>query len=262
MFEQTIDFSKYTSLKIGVPKQVCILEKSDEKHFAELAKTYTCVGYAYNLLIAPQANNIAMLSKEFDYIHPTSTYIEIGARTPSGKIFSFFKQNNLGGVEFLQALPGSAGGLLKMNAGMKDFEMQNVVVSACINGEWSENLGLAYRTSAISGIISALRLVPRGTFSKHTLKLCQNMRRSHPKLPSCGSCFKNPKGDYAGRLLDLAGLKGFMRNGIGFSDQHANFLVHSGGASFEDALWVIKYAQQQVQKRFGILLEQEVQIIA
>ena len=88
------------------------------------------------------------------------------------------------------------------------------------------------------------------------------MRRSHPKLPSCGSCFKNPKGDYAGRLLDLAGLKGFMRNGIGFSDQHANFLVHSGGASFEDALWVIKYAQQQVQKRFGILLEQEVQIIA
>lgn len=260
MRESCIDFAKYGSLKIGGVTPVVVLEKGDEKSFSAM-QAYRCVGHAYNLLVSPNATNLAMLSKEFDYICESEEWVEVGAMTPSGKIFAFFRKHNLRGLEFLQALPGSAGGLLKMNAGMKQYEMKDVVLSACVNGIWRDNLGLAYRSSNISGIISAMRFTKQAGFREEVLQACKMMRKTHPKLPSCGSCFKNPSGDYAGRLLELAGLKGFMKNGVGFSEQHANFLVHTGGASFEDALWVIEYAQKKVQDRFGIHLEPEVQIL-
>lgn len=260
MRESCIDFAKYSSLKIGGATPIVVLEKGDEKSFSAM-QAYQCVGHAYNLLVSPNATNLAMLSKEFDYICDDKEWVEVGAMTPSGKIFAFFRKYNLRGLEFLQALPGSAGGLLKMNAGMKSYEMKEVVLSACVNGIWRDDLGLAYRSSNISGIISAVRFTKQAGFREEVLQACKMMRKTHPKLPSCGSCFKNPSGDYAGRLLELAGLKGFMKNGVGFSEQHANFLVHTGGASFEDALWVIEYAQKQVQDRFGIHLEPEVRII-
>lgn len=260
MRESCIDFAKYSSLKIGGLTPVVVLEKGDEAHFSAM-QAYRCIGHAYNLLVSPNAKHLAMLSKEFDYICESEEWVEVGAMTPSGKIFAFFRDRDLCGLEFLQALPGSAGGLLMMNAGMKQYEMKDVVLSACVNGAWEENLGLAYRSSNISGIISAMRFKKQVGFREEVLQACKMMRKTHPKLPSCGSCFKNPSGDYAGRLLELAGLKGFMKNGVGFSEQHANFLVHRGGASFEDALWVIEYAQTIVQDRFGIHLEPEVRIL-
>lgn len=260
MRESCIDFAKYSSLKIGGVTPVVVLEKSDEKSFSAM-RAYRCVGHAYNLLVSPNAKNLAMLSREFDYICESEGWIEVGAMTPSGKIFAFFRKHNLRGLEFLQALPGSAGGLLKMNAGMKSYEVKDVVLGACVNGIWRDDLGLAYRSSNISGIISAMRFKKQVGFREEVLQACKMMRKTHPKLPSCGSCFKNPSGDYAGRLLELAGLKGFMKNGVGFSERHANFLVHTGGASFEDALWAIEYAQKKVQDRFGIHLEPEVRII-
>lgn len=260
MREYHIDFAKYSSLKIGGATPVMVLEKSDEEHFSTMQE-YRYIGHAYNLLVSPNALNLAMLSKEFDYILESGEWIEVGAMTPSGKIFAFFRKHNLCGLEFLQALPGSAGGLLMMNAGMKQYEMKDCVLSACVNGVWRQDLGLAYRRSAICGLISAVRFRKKLGFREEVLQACKMMRKTHPKLPSCGSCFKNPSGDYAGRLLELAGLKGFMKNGVGFSEQHANFLVHKGGASFEDALWAIEYARKKVQDRFGILLEPEVRIL-
>ncbi|MBR2494139.1 UDP-N-acetylmuramate dehydrogenase [Helicobacter sp.] len=260
MCENYIDFAKYSSLKIGGVTPVVVLEKSDKESFVAMRK-YRYIGHAYNLLVSPNALNLAMLSREFDYILESEEWVEVGAMTPSGKIFAFFRKHNLRGLEFLQALPGSAGGLLMMNAGMKQYEMKDCVLSACVNGIWTQDLGLAYRHSAICGLISAVRFRKKPGFREEVLQACKIMRKTHPKLPSCGSCFKNPKGDYAGRLLELAGLKGFMKNGVGFSEQHANFLVHRGGASFEDVLWVIEYAQKKVQDRFGILLEPEVRIL-
>lgn len=283
MRESCIDFSKYSSLKIGDITSVLLLEKGDEPHFPTLSRTHICIGHAFNLLVSPQAKNLIMLDRAFDYIVDLGEFIEAGGMTPSGKIFRFFREHDLRGLEFLQALPGSVGGLVKMNAGMKQYEMKDVVLGACVNGAWEENLGLSYRNSTISGIISAVRFKKQAGFREEVLQACKIMRKTHPKLPSCGSCFKNPSGDYAGRLLELAGLKGFMRNGVGFSAQHANFLVHdrninkdternaqknanntntaNNSASFEDALWVIKYAQHKVYDLCGIRLEPEVQII-
>jgi UDP-N-acetylmuramate dehydrogenase len=82
-----------------------------------------------------------------------------------------------------------------------------------------------------------------------------------PKEPSAGSCFKNPVGDYAGRLIEAVGLRGFRRGGAGFSQKHANFLVNLGGATFDEAIWLIDEAKRRVLESFGIALETEIKIV-
>ena len=80
-------------------------------------------------------------------------------------------------------------------------------------------------------------------------------------LPSCGSTFTNPPGDYAGRLIDAAGLKGLVRGGAAISSKHANFIVNNGGATAEDIRWLIATARCEVRERFGVWLTPEVKLL-
>ncbi len=86
-------------------------------------------------------------------------------------------------------------------------------------------------------------------------------RRTQPKEPSIGSTFRNPPGDYAGRLLDAAGMKGFRVGGAQVSPVHANFIVNVGGATASDVLTVMEEMQRRVHKMFGVTLEPEILII-
>ena len=151
--KKIIDFSKYLSIKIGGAIIVDVIE--DYSYDKDLR----ILGYGCNLLISPHATSLAILGDRFDYIKDLGDFIEVGGACSSAKIFKFFKQNNLGGLEFLRALPGSLGGLVKMNAGMKDYEMKNTLHSVCVDSEWIEadRLGLAYRKSEINGVIFAAR---------------------------------------------------------------------------------------------------------
>ncbi|RDU54987.1 UDP-N-acetylmuramate dehydrogenase [Helicobacter sp. MIT 01-3238] len=240
-----------------------------------------------------------MLSSEFDYIlakdtlqnpKDSSEVIEVGGKTSSSSLFRFCKQHNLGGLEFLRSLPGSVGGLVKMNAGMKQYEIKDTLLEVCIDGIWRSDFTLSYRSSDIAGIISAARFRLKKGFDSSLLEQFKAMRSTHPKEPSCGSCFKNPSGDYAGRLIEAVGLKGVEQNGVGFSPHHANFLVNFGvkstqasptktnlvqadstktnftkidfyQAEFADALAMIELAKKRVKERFGIELVPEVQIV-
>jgi UDP-N-acetylmuramate dehydrogenase len=87
------------------------------------------------------------------------------------------------------------------------------------------------------------------------------MRSNQPNDPSAGSCFKNPPGDYAGRLIEAVGLKGVRRGNMAFSEVHANFLVNYGGGIYEDAIRLINEAQQKIFETFGISLQCEVVIV-
>ena len=87
------------------------------------------------------------------------------------------------------------------------------------------------------------------------------MRSNQPSTPSAGSCFKNPEGDYAGRLIEEVGLKGLMRGSMCFSKEHANFLVNNGDGKFEDAMWLIDEAKRRVKEKFDISLECEIVIL-
>lgn len=260
---------------------------------------YTCIGNGYNLLVSPNAKHLVMLSSEFDYIlakdtlqnpKDSSEIVEVGGKTSSSSLFRFCKQHNLGGLEFLRSLPGSVGGLVKMNAGMKQYEIKDTLLEVCIDGIWHSDFALSYRSSDIAGIISAARFCLKKGFDSSLLEQFQAMRSTHPKEPSCGSCFRNPSGDYAGRLIEAVGLKGAVQNGVGFSPHHANFLVNFGTkstqasptkvdfaqadstktnftkidfcqAEFADALAMIELAKKRVKERFGIELVPEVQIV-
>lgn len=255
---------------------------------------YTCIGNGYNLLVSPNARHLVMLSSEFDYIlakdtlqnpKDSSEIVEVGGKTSSSHLFRFCKQHNLGGLEFLRSLPGSVGGLVKMNAGMKQYEIKDTLLEVCIDGVWRSDFALSYRSSDIVGIISAARFCLKKGFDSSLLAQFQAMRSTHPKEPSCGSCFRNPSGDYAGRLIEAVGLKGAKQNGVGFSSHHANFLVNFGTkstqasptqadfaqinlanidscqAEFADALAMIELAKKRVKERFGIELVPEVQIV-
>ena len=84
------------------------------------------------------------------------------------------------------------------------------------------------------------------------------MRDNQPQIPSAGSCFKNPKNDAAGRLIQEVGLKGIKKGDMEFSIQHANFLVNHGEGTFEDAIFLISLAKQKVKEKFDITLEEEI----
>lgn len=256
--KKLIDFSKYTSLKIGGVLEVEILGTP-----RVLSQEERIIGAGNNVLISPNAKNLCVLGSEFDYIKDLGELVEIGGGVSSGRIYSYFKRNNLYGLEFLRGLPGSLGGLVKMNAGMKSYEIKEILQSVNVNGEWieSKKLNLSYRKSEISGVVYGARFYKKIGFRDELVGVFESMRSTHPHLPSCGSCFKNPNGDYAGRLLESVGMKGFRVGGVGLSEKHANFLVNLGGGTFDEALSVIEEAKSRVKEEFGVLLECEVVIV-
>lgn len=256
--KKKIDFSKYTSLKIGGVLEVEVITQA-----RALENKERIVGAGNNMLISPNATNLCILGSEFDYISDLGDLVEVGGAVSSGRIYSYFKKNNLYGLEFLRGLPGSLGGLVKMNAGMKSYEIKEVLQSVNVDGEWveGEKLNLSYRKSEIKGVVYGARFHKKEGFRSELVSVFENMRSTHPHLPSCGSCFKNPSGDFAGRLLESVGMKGFRVGGVGLSEKHANFLVNLGGGKFEEAMEVINIAKSRVKEEFGILLECEVVIV-
>lgn len=255
--KRLIDFSRHTSLKVGDQIEVEILSSPRENFKGVL------IGGGNNLLISPEASNLFMLGKEFEYIQDLGELIEIGGKMSSGRIYHYFKKNNLKGLEFLRGLPGTLGGLVKMNAGMKNYEIKEMLHSICVDGQWIEakEFPFLYRDSGISGVIYGARFYKAIGFRDELMETFEKMRKTHPHLPSCGSCFKNPKGDFAGRILESLGLRGVKVGGMGFSQEHANFLVNFGNGTFQEAIKLISLAQEKAFDTYGIALETEVVIV-
>lgn len=256
--KKIIDFSKYCSIRIGACLPVEIIDDVQQ-----MQEGLEIIGYGNNLLVSPDAKNLAVLGENYDYISDIGDYVEVGGSCSSSKIYRYFRDLDLGGLEFLRALPGSLGGLVKMNAGMKEYEIKNILHSICIDGEWVgvDDLSMGYRSTNIDGVIFAAKFKKISGFRGELVEIFESMRSSHPKKPSCGSCFKNPNGDFAGRLLESVGLKGYNIKNVAFSEKHANFLINLGGGIFEDAINLIEIAKKRVFEQYGITLEEEVIII-
>jgi len=258
MNTKLIDFSQYSSIKIGPRIEVSILEEC-----SDYDPSYYLLGAANNTLIGKNPPPLMVLSKKYSYISIQEDKLIIGGATPSGKIASFCKKHDIANFEFLTHLPGTLGGLLKMNAGLKEYEIfENLLeIKTCEGVLQKEQLSYGYRfTNIASPVLEATFSLDRG-FDFSQISLFEQMRSNQPKLPSAGSCFKNPEGDYAGRLIEAVGLKGKRQGAMEFSSLHANFLVNHGGGSFEDALSLIQEAQKRVYEKFAIKLECEVIIL-
>jgi UDP-N-acetylmuramate dehydrogenase len=153
--------------------------------------------------------------------------------------------------------------MLKMNAGLKEYEIFNHLIEIRTQSGWipKEELEYGYRRTSINEVVFEAAFDLEEDFSAQRLEMFAQMRSNQPNEPSAGSCFKNPPGDYAGRLIEAVGLKGKRVGAMAFSDVHANFLVNYGGGTFDDALFLIKEAQDKVLEKFGIVLQCEVAIL-
>ena len=258
MFFKTIDFSKYSSIKVGQPTQVLMLEKEDV-----IPKDRYLVGGANNLLISPTPPPLMMLSKDFATITHEKNILTIGAAIPTGRIVSYAKKHDISGFEFCAKLPGTLGGMLAMNAGVKTYEIFNILHSIEINGQWlaKEEIIHGYRFAKLGGIATAARFEITKGFNHTLLTDLLSLRSNQPNTPSAGSAFKNPENDYAGRLIEAVGLKGVNKGDMQWSDMHANFLVNYNKGTFEEAKYLIEMAKERVFNQFNIMLKEEIKIL-
>ncbi|MEA3492460.1 MAG: UDP-N-acetylmuramate dehydrogenase [Campylobacterota bacterium] len=258
MGTKLIDFSRYSSIKVGQPTEVLIIEKDDA-----IPSDRYLIGGANNLLISPAPPPLMMLGKDFATIELDVELLTIGASMPTGRIVSFARKNDLAGFEFFAKLPGVLGGMLAMNAGVKSYEIFNILHSVEIDGEWiaRDDIEHGYRFAHLGGVATAARFEIKQGFSGELLDELVKLRANQPKEPSAGSAFKNPNGDAAGRLIEAVGLKGTKRGGMAWSEVHANFLVNLGGGSYEEAIYLIELAKEKIYGSFDIMLREEIKIL-
>ncbi len=247
-----IDFSKFSYIKIGPTIKIKIV---DEYNY----NNEFLIGNATNTLISPTAKNLGILDERYDFIEYKNGILRVGGKTKNRKVYRFCKENNLGGFEFLAHLPGTIGGSIKMNAGVKKEEISNNLVA--INNKEKNNFEFSYRYSNINEPVFESIFEIKRNYDKKLDEYLKNLRKNQPKLPSLGSVFKNPKEDFAGRLIEKVGMKEMVKGGIKVSKIHANFFVNTGNGSFEDMIYLINLAKKRVFEKFGIKLQKEIKIV-
>lgn len=191
----------------------------------------------------------------------------------------------LAGLEWAVSVPGTVGGAVVGNAGAHGGEVKDNLEDALLLDETGEarsmtvaEFAYSYRDSALKRrqplqagfkavVLSAnFRLTPgdAAEISARAERFLAHRRQTQPVEPSLGSTFVNPPGDYAGRLIEAAGLKGAQVGGALISQLHANFIINPGGvgvATATDVLGLIHHVREQVYRRFGVRLEPEVQLV-
>lgn len=182
-------------------------------------------------------------------------------------------ENNYDGVGALTGIPGSVGGAIYMNAGTANgstcqfLESVDLMTPEGLKTSPMDASRYGYRGQSFC---APGDVILGGIFHFQTAEQDQRaiynhyMTRRKEKQPwghCCGSVFKNPPGDHAGRLIEACGLKGLRHGGAIISPMHANFIMNDNNASFDDILTLITRAKDTVRKQFGVELEEEVRII-
>ena len=182
------------------------------------------------------------------------------------------KNQSLGGLEFLIGIPAHIGGLVRMNAGAFDKTVSgtlNWVEIINFKGQkrkiTAEDIVFGYRKTNLKGYITKVNFKIRKTSKQKISKIIDNyihkrMNTQPLKQPNLGSIFKNPKDNFAGRLIEKCGIKGKKCGGAQISEKHANFFINTGAATTKDFLRLIDFAKNKVKKKFSIELETEIHI--
>lgn len=182
----------------------------------------------------------------------------------------------LTGLEWCAGIPASVGGAVVMNAGVGTVSFADFVQAVDLLDEAGRlavrqrrDLDFAYRQSSLQRepvLVTAVTLQLEAADPASCLgkikELLDKRRASQPlEYPTAGSVFKNPPGDFAGRLLEAAGTKGLRSGGAQVSEKHANFIVNLGGARAADVIWLIREMGRRVEEKFQTVLETEIRII-
>ena len=203
----------------------------------------------------------------------TSVYAEAGVTC--AKMAKFAAREHLHGAEFLAGVPGTIGGALAMNAGCHGGETWDIVSRAItidrhghVHERSQVDVEVGYRHVSLPGeewFIAAWFQLHAGEASiaeeKIKALLAKRLATQPLNLPNAGSTFRNPEGDYAARLIEACGLKGFSIGGAQVSEKHANFIVNLGEATADDIEKLIAHMHDTVLNVHGVDLQREVKII-
>ncbi|NOQ64126.1 MAG: UDP-N-acetylmuramate dehydrogenase [Methyloprofundus sp.] len=274
--------AKYTSWRVGgkAERMYIPADKVDLQQFiAQLEgdEPVFWLGLGSNLLIRDgglrgTVVNIRNKLKKMT-LQGEQLYVESGV--PCAHVARFCAEYALVGAEFLAGIPGTMGGALAMNAGAFGGETWDLVDSVellSVGGKTehcqAQKFSVGYRSvEGLQGrcFLSAtltLRQDKSQAGQQKIKKLLAQRSATQPvNLPSCGSVFRNPENDYAARLIEASGLKGYMIGGAVVSKKHANFIVNMGDAKAADIEQLIDYVQSEVAKQQGVDLQAEVRII-
>jgi len=257
------------------------IDTKDLKRFLELKPSdvpVTILGGVSNILVRDNGipGIVIILGRAFNYIKKVETdTLECGAAVPSKKISNYALKNNLGDLSFLNTIPGTFGGAVKMNSGAYEMEVADILVSAeFIDMRGNEIIGLpmdidyGYRSSNISDEMICISATIQGSM-KNREEIIQEINRykihrnsTQPiKERTGGSTFKNPKQVKAWELIRDAGCSGLSSGDAVISELHANFLINKGNATAYDIELLGEKIKKRVKERTGIDLEWEIRRI-
>ncbi|HOX58289.1 MAG TPA: UDP-N-acetylmuramate dehydrogenase [Candidatus Paceibacterota bacterium] len=275
--------AKHTTLRVGGSADLYVEPATDLDLAAVLAycqessRPVFLLGRGSNLLVRDggiRGAVICLSHTHFSQIEVADERICCGAGARLRAIAAEAKRHGLAGMEFLEGIPGSVGGALRMNAGAMGSAMFNVVESVrlmSLDGQVRQRaaheLTATYRECSTLKTHIALSAVLRGHSDSRKaieLRMTEYSRKrwqSQPAAPSAGCIFKNPGSIPAGKLIDELGLKGTRVGGAMVSAEHGNFIVNDGTASARDILELIEVIKQRARTERGIELQTEVEIV-
>jgi UDP-N-acetylenolpyruvoylglucosamine reductase len=235
------------------------------------------VGLGSNLLAADVGVDALVLRLAGDLadVEVDGRLLRAGGGATNAVCLHRARDAGLGGLEFACAIPGTAGGGVRMNAGAYGSDWSGILVRALVVSAegtgWltPDELGLDYRHSHVrpDQVVARLeyRLTPRpvAEIKAEVADLIARRKATQPtNRRTFGSVFKNPPGELgAGRILELCGLKGHAIGGAVVSPRHANFIENAGGATSEDCLALMREARRRAREQFGVELEHEVVLL-
>ncbi len=280
-----VPMARFTSLRVGGPVDALATpaDRAELASLLALAKRHGwpafVIGSGFNTVVRDEGlAGLALRLSAFRALEIGKdglVFAEAGVSHAS--LTRRCQSEGLGGLAFGAGIPGTIGGWVAMNAGIGSREVKDVVdaIEAIAPGEaetrWFERDALDFRYRELRGLAPGTVIVaarfrtepstPEAVKAETDALLAKRSASQPLDVPSCGSVFKNPPGDFAGRLIEAAGLKGERVGNAEISTTHANFIVNRGGASTADVVALIERARQEVARTAGISLETEVRIL-
>ena len=276
--------SRHTTFKTGGNADVFLTPESEEQVVKVLnfVKEYELpvfiLGNGSNLLVGDKGIRgvVICLYKKLDEISVKNEELYAGAGVLLSRVAASALNAGLEGFEFASGIPGTVGGAVYMNAGAYGFELKEIIKSVrFIDVEGNicerncEQCNFGYRKSIftdsekiILGCTFKLKYGDKEEIQRKISDYTQRRVSKQPlEKPSAGSTFKRPEGYFAGALIEGAGLKGKRIGGAEVSEKHAGFIINAGNATSKDVLDLIKYVQDAVYKKDGVMLEPEVKLV-
>ena len=270
--------SDHTTIKVGGPAEGFFLPASKES-LIEAIRTcrehgvpYFILGRGSNILFSDGGYSGLVISTEhLSSCTISDNYLLADSGASLTALVSLANTHDSYCLDFLVGIPGSLGGAIAMNAGIKERSIGEIVKKVTVltaDGDLESIDGdacdFSYRTSSILKsrlpVLGARLFLDGKTYDRKQL-LSRRAATQPVGFPSAGCTFKNPIGPSAGELIERVGLKGFRVGMAKVSDIHANFIINLGGASSAEIRRIIDIARQKVYKSFHILLDLEIEVV-